>query len=577
MAKTLEAHDKLIREIFEGSYQFEIPDYQRPYAWTTEQAGELFDDLVSAMQDARANGATSQYFLGSIVLIKNDRDPKAMVVDGQQRLTTLTILFAALRAAWEAANYPPGVKSVTPFLYEEGDEMLGKATGYRFTAREEDATFFRQYIQEPGGIAQLVASTDKLKDSRLRYRENATLLLEKAKALSPDDLNALWKFLANDCSLVVISTPDLEAAYRIFSVLNNRGLDLAPIDIIKAEVLGSIRRIGGEDKARAYSKKWSEIESQLGRDAFGDLFGHIRTIYAKQKQRATLVKEFQEHVTEYNSPIGLVDKVIKPYAEVWDFVRDADFEATEHAEPINEYLSWLNRVDFKDWVPPALVYFKRFRQQPKLLAEFFKSLERLTYFLLVTKVGINERIETYAALTKEIEPETFKGDLAALTTLTLTDAQKRKFVAALDGDVYDDLPKARMALVLRLESLVRAPGVQLQDAVSLEHVLPQTPPDGSDWIKWFPDEDERNGWTHRLANLVPLDRKKNSSASNYDFAKKKDAYFKGKGKASPFVLTQEVRAENEWTPTLLAERQKRLVGVLKDHWNLAVSTGTAAS
>lgn len=577
MAKTLEAHDKLIREIFEGSYQFEIPDYQRPYAWTTEQAGELFDDLVSAMQDARANGATSQYFLGSIVLIKNDRDPKAMVVDGQQRLTTLTILFAALRAAWEAANYPPGVKSVTPFLYEEGDEMLGKATGYRFTAREEDATFFRQYIQEPGGIAQLVASTDKLKDSRLRYRENATLLLEKAKALSPDDLNALWKFLANDCSLVVISTPDLEAAYRIFSVLNNRGLDLAPIDIIKAEVLGSIRRIGGEDKARAYSKKWSAIESQLGRDAFGELFGHIRTIYAKQKQRATLVKEFQEYVTEYKTPADLIDNVIQPYAEVWDFVRDADFEATEHAETINDYLSWLNRVDFKDWVPPALVYFKRFRQQPKLLAEFFKSLERLTYFLLVTKVGINERIETYAALTKEIEPETFKGDLAALTTLTLTDAQKRKFVAALDGDVYDDLPKARMALVLRLESLVRAPGVQLQDAVSLEHVLPQTPPDGSDWIKWFPDEDERNGWTHRLANLVPLDRKKNSSASNYDFAKKKDAYFKGKGKASPFVLTQEVRAENEWTPTLLAERQKRLVGVLKDHWNLAVSTGTAAS
>ncbi len=63
MAKTLEAHDKLIREIFEGSYQFEIPDYQRPYAWTTEQAGELFDDLISAMQDARVSGATSQYFL----------------------------------------------------------------------------------------------------------------------------------------------------------------------------------------------------------------------------------------------------------------------------------------------------------------------------------------------------------------------------------------------------------------------------------------------------------------------------------------------------------------------------------
>jgi hypothetical protein len=201
----------------------------------------------------------------------------------------------------------------------------------------------------------------------------------------------------------------------------------------------------------------------------------------------------------------------------------------------------------------------------------------MTYFLLVTKVGINERIDTYAALTKEIEPETFKGDLAALTTLALTDAQKRKFVAALDGDVYDDLPKARMALVLRLESLVRAPGVQLQDAVSLEHVLPQTPPDGSDWIKWFPDEDERDGWTHRLANLVPLDRNKNSSASNYDFAKKKDAYFRGKGTASPFVLTQEVRSEGSWTPALLIDRQKRLVGVLKTHWNLAVQPTDSVS
>lgn len=563
MAKTLEAHDKLIREIFEGSYQFEIPDYQRPYAWTTEQAAELFDDLYSAMQDARDSGASSQYFLGSIVLIKNDRDPKSSVVDGQQRLSTLTMLFAVLRTAM-----PDAADDITDFLYKKGKVSLGEKNEYRLTAREEDADFFRTNIQEPGGIAQLVSSTDKLKDSRLRYRENAALLLQKAKTLSPTDLTALWKFLANDCSLVVISTPDLEAAYRIFSVLNNRGLDLAPIDIIKAQVLGLIRTEAGDAKSRAYAKEWSRIENSLGRDAFGDLFGHIRSIYAKKKQKYILTKEFQEHVTEYKTPIELVDKVIKPYAEVWDFVRNADFEATEHAEVINEYLSWLNRVDFKDWVPPALVYFKRFRQQPKLLAEFFQSLERLTYFLLVTKAGINERIETYAALTKEIESAAFKGDLGILQTLTLTDKQKSEFVAALDDDIYRKLPKARMALVLRLESLVRAPGVRLQDAVSLEHVLPQTPPENSDWMLWFPDEEERDDWTHRLANLVPLDRKKNSSASNYDFAKKKDAYFKRKGMASPFTLTQDVRDESEWTPTLLEKRQKRLVGVLKNHWDL---------
>ncbi len=567
MAKTLEAHDKLIREIFEGSYQFEIPDYQRPYAWTTEQTTELFDDLVSAMQDARNSGATSQYFLGSIVLIKNDREPKSWVVDGQQRLSTLTILFAVLRTVM-----PDAADDITDFLYKKGKVSLGEKNEYRLIAREEDAEFFRMEIQEAGGIARLVVSTDKLEDSRLRYRENTSLLLEKAKALSPDELNALWKFLANDCSLVVISTPDLEAAYRIFSVLNNRGLDLAPIDIIKAQVLGLIRTTAGEANSRAYAKEWSRIESTLGRDAFGDLFGHIRTIYAKQKQRATLVKEFQEHVTEYKQPIELIDKVIKPYAEVWNFIRDSDFEATEQAETINEYLSWLNRVDFKDWVPPALVYFKRFRQKPQQLADFFRALERLTYFLLVTKVGINDRIEIYAKLTKEIEPGTFDGNVPALKTLDLNDKQKREFLEALDGNIYRKLPKARMALMLRLESLVSdGSKKQMFDHLSLEHVLPQTPRAGSDWTKWFPDEDERDLWSHRLANLVPLHIRKNPAASNYSFSTKKDVYFKGKGTASPFVLTQEVRSEKDWTPTHLVERQLRLVGVLREHWNLVTA------
>jgi Protein of unknown function DUF262 len=310
MAKTLEAHDKLIREIFEGSYQFEIPDYQRPYAWTTEQAEDLFNDLVSAMQDSRTSPATSQYFLGSIVLIKNDREPKSSVVDGQQRLSTLTMLFAALRAAM-----PEAADDITCFLYKKGMASLGETNEYRLIARQEDAAFFRQFIQEPGGIELLIDNTAKLEDSRLRYRENATLLLKKVTELSPVDRGALWKFLANDCSLVVISTPDLEAAYRIFSVLNNRGLDLAPIDILKASILGSIRRIAGEPRSRDYAKKWSQIESKLGRDAFGDLFGHIRTVYAKQKQRATLVKEFRDHVTEYNSPINLIDNVISPFSE----------------------------------------------------------------------------------------------------------------------------------------------------------------------------------------------------------------------------------------------------------------------
>jgi hypothetical protein len=108
-------------------------------------------------------------------------------------------------------------------------------------------------------------------------------------------------------------------------------------------------------------------------------------------------------------------------------------------------------------------------------------------------------------------------------------------------------------------------------------VLPQKPPTPSEWLQWFPDEEARESWTHRLANLVPLHFRKNPAASNHDFRRKKDEYFKGKGTASPFILTQEVRNEATWTPAVLCERQKRLVGVLATHWNLAVSDVTLGS
>src|SRR5260370_27412007 len=99
MPTTLAAHEQSIEKIFGGDYVFRIPGYQRPYAWTTEQARDLFDDLIGFM---RAGGTAianiAPYFLGSIVLIKLETNPQSDVVDGQQRLTTFTLLLSAIRA-----------------------------------------------------------------------------------------------------------------------------------------------------------------------------------------------------------------------------------------------------------------------------------------------------------------------------------------------------------------------------------------------------------------------------------------------------------------------------------------------
>ena len=118
MPEVLEAKELQLFYIFNDSYRFEIPDFQRPYAWTTEQTSELLDDLLYAMSQVENVSDASPYFLGSIVIFKNGPEPQSYVVDGQQRITTLTILFCVLRELATESDksvidkyvYAPGAK-----------------------------------------------------------------------------------------------------------------------------------------------------------------------------------------------------------------------------------------------------------------------------------------------------------------------------------------------------------------------------------------------------------------------------------------------------------------------------------
>src|SRR5687767_12400445 len=135
MPTKLTAHEQPISRIFSNDYVFRIPPYQRPYAWSTEQAGELFDDLIDFMQ-SRPGVVDDMppYFLGSIVLIKAENSPDADVVDGQQRLTTLTLLLSAIRHNVDSAN----ATDLTQLIYEKGSQILGTQDRFRLSLRDRD-------------------------------------------------------------------------------------------------------------------------------------------------------------------------------------------------------------------------------------------------------------------------------------------------------------------------------------------------------------------------------------------------------------------------------------------------------
>ena len=232
--------------------------------------------------------------------------------------------------------------------------------------RSRDRDLFNDKIQRVGRlIAFLEQETETLSDSQRRIHENATFLYAKVAAMNGERRDGLSEFLTQKCYLVVVSASNSDSAYRIFSVLNDRGLDLSPTDILKANIIGGI----DPSRRSTYTDTWEQIEEDLGRDDFRDLFTHIRMIYVKSKARGNLTREFQDGVLTSIHGEEFLSVCLTPLSEAYRIVSRADYASTRDAGVINKYLKHLGRLDNFDWIPPAIALFDRHKSdQDKLVS-----------------------------------------------------------------------------------------------------------------------------------------------------------------------------------------------------------------
>ena len=551
--------EKTVDQLFSDEYRFSIPDYQRQYSWTPTQAGELLDDLLYALNATPED--PDPYFLGSVVLVKEETTPEAQVVDGQQRLTTITILLAAL-----ADSVPSDmVADVRKRIRQEADSVAGKQAVARLAVRDRDQEFFAHHFQSDNGLDELIgldATAEGLTEPRRNMQANAQLFLERLRELGPEACAALTSFVVTKCVLVAVSTPDLNSAYRIFSVLNERGLDLSPADIFKSEVIGNI----SEDLRPKYTERWEEVEDELGREGFGDLFAHIRMVHGKQKARRSLLYEFREQVMDrVPDPKALIDDVISPFADHYLEATTASYRSDEHQGAINSLLRWMGQLDNFDWIPPSMVFLKEHHGEPEAVVHFLTDLDRLMASMFIQRIGLTKRVERLGRVLSAIEAGDDLSDPSS--PLQLSGDECAATIANLDGELYR-IPRIPKFVLMRLDDALAGEGAKYEyPVISVEHVLPQSPAEDSEWVETFSD-DEHAWWVHRLGNLVLLSRRKNSRASNYDFEKKKEKYFSGSDGASPFVLTTQVVKEDTWTPEVLGRRQADAVSALTALWRL---------
>jgi Protein of unknown function DUF262 len=241
------------------------------------------------------------------------------------------------------------------YIREAGRPSQGLKPKPRLALRDRDREFFSKYVQELRFDDLFALDQAGLDDeAKPNIQANSRLIHDRLQSTFGNDadlLGSFGSFLIQRCYLVAVSTPTQQSAFRVFSVLNNRGLDLLPTDIVKADVIGRIPHGDPEDK---FSEKWEELEVQPGRTGFNDFFGYIRMICAKTKAKRALLEEFREHVWPKSSrspilsPEDLIEKVLEPYAEAYLIAKTQQYVSTKNAEDVNHLLKWLSRIDHSD-------------------------------------------------------------------------------------------------------------------------------------------------------------------------------------------------------------------------------------
>lgn len=535
MATEIKCEKKVIREIFNMWYC--IPDYQRAYVWDTDQVRDLLDDTISAYRENKE----AQYFLGSMVLKINEKSENNVsyteyeLLDGQQRITTVFLILACMRDM--LTDYPQYQNSLAGFVYQAEDAILQQPERMRiiFNIRSDVRDFVNEHIKPLHGTCDDALLKEKMqaKDVNISIRNmaNAMLVAHEFLEENKSDIIGYLSYFLNKVLMIYVATEELQDAFQLFTVLNNRGVKLSSSDILKAE---NLKELSAADRT-SWATRWEEMETYFGED-FDKFLSHIRTILVKKKQTTTLLKEFDEFVysnQEYDrtqkkyvprTPILRRGRdtfeLLYSYYHTYQEVFDTDHSVVTGDYEITNYLKLMETGFGADyWIAPVLDYYRKYRRRG--FVAFLKALDRKLSADWITAATPTVRMENVNAILREIEASQDSTALLQSKTFTIN---KSDFERVINGDIYGR--SFAKYLLLKLDLIYRGSSTPMipQAIASIEHILPRNPSADSQWVKDF-SAAEREEWTNKLGNLVLISRRKNTSQGNRDYVEKKEKYF----------------------------------------------------
>ncbi|MFP6091546.1 DUF262 domain-containing protein [Helicobacter pylori] len=557
MAK-IESNDLNLRDILKDELYYQIPIYQRPYQWTEENCEKLLDDLFFNYEDDRE----SDYFCGSLVLILIGEDSKKAktydIVDGQQRLSTFILLAKVLSALYSERL----TEESKDYLQESLITKYGKKDRLNFSAVGFNSKKDFQYA--------LTSFNDApINNNKNNYLKNAICLKNYLRKKEIEDINDFIEWLYLKVVFITITCPNADKALRIFNVLNARGLALSATDIFKGELLKHAK----EHEREEFVSRWNDLSQKCSDNdlkietLFSWYLTYLNPVTSKEKMEKRLVTWFNKLNKTPLEYLKGVEDFYNAYCEVLEM---QDRHAYLLSYKDDDYLhvilcaSLLHHYSDQDIEALKELLVKFYYQD--WVAGQTRFTRSQTCCNIINALKEKQSVENIASIVKEYFKDKnitqrFKENLQDSNLYT-------KFYFAGKSAKKNSWLKPILILVEYFISDDPRPKRIEKNDFHVEHILPQKPDPSSQWVKDF-SEEERELYTHSLANLTLLGGTKNSQASNLDFKDKKKIYMgeenKLNKKKTPRVMTcykmtiDIAHKYTEWTPKSLEKRKEELI------------------
>ncbi len=603
----IENHKYTVSEAFQECFYI-VPDYQREYVWTDKEVQQLLEDIDEQID----GGSEKEYFVGMILVSPGVQKNHFEVIDGQQRLTTFYLLLCALRHRFRGTPQHQAINNLISASYatKDGDIKTSLKLDPRYenadelmqclVAQDEEPANVRAAVQQ-SGIAQFGSLDNLLNAYGTVYR----YLLDNYE--DQTSLKKLWGYLANNVVFIQIST-DVSSALKIFETINERGVGLNPMDLLKNLLFTQV----DPKEFTKLKNEWKKITAPLEKAKEKPLRFLRYFLMANNRitNKDAIVREdeiYDWFVNEGNAKLCEYEE--KPFEFVRKIIRNVECYLAFSEGRGNDGTSNVQMANLKKMCGGAFslhyVLLLALANLPKpLFDHFVTQLESFLFYYIYTKTPTKELERSFSQWADELRDIAGLKD-AALQKKKLNEFIDKRFRASM-ADKANELSDALKRYTIRsmqqyrtryfLAKLtqhvdmaylgVTTPG-SLDDymAMEMEHILPNTPED--DLRKSFVAANpgaNYDEYKNRLGNFTLLEKPINIVASNNFFEQKKLEYRKCKhylttsivelntvGKNSSINrINEKLKAFKEWSAKSIDERQEMLTDLAKDVWKTSL-------